>query len=447
MEKQHWSRDAVFYHIYPLGQCGGPHTAGSDEPVVARIRELESWLPHIRSLGADTLLLGPVFASGSHGYDTSDLCRIDPRLGSNEDFSRFCEAARAAGFRIVVDGVFHHVGRGHARFRELQERGDASGAKEWFSGVDFTRRSSYGDNFAYDGWNGHFSLVKLKLENPEVREHLFGAVRMWIEQFGIDGLRLDAADCLPGWFLEEIAAFCRGLKPGFWLMGEVIHGDYRNWVRPGCLDATTNYECYKGLWSSHNDRNYFELAWSLKRLFGADGIYREMALYNFTDNHDVTRVGSILKEYAHIFPLHILLFTMPGIPSLYYGSEWGVQAVKGNGDDWNLRPRITERGGDEELAAVIRRLTALRRDLPALRHGSYRELEVAVGGEQFAFCREHGTATVIVAVNAAAEEKFLHPGRYFSGRSFRDLLNGDRRYDAGEPVPLQPRWGVVLRME
>src|SRR5207248_2637864 len=266
--------------------------------------------------------------------------------------------------------------------------------RDWFAGVDFGRRSPYGDPFGYEGWQGHFDLVKLNLRHPEVRAHLFGAVQSWVERFDIDGLRLDVADALDPGFLRDLAAFCRGLRPDLWLLGEAIHGDYRRLTGPGLLDSATNYECYKGLYSSHNDRNYFEIASSLNRQFGDGGLYRDLPLYNFADNHDVNRVASTLRNPAHLYPLYLLLFTIPGVPSVYAGSEWGIEGIRKAGDDRPLRPPFpspaaaASRGTHPDLAVAVARFAALRHRSAALRRGSYRQLHVAP--EQLAFARQEG---------------------------------------------------------
>jgi len=249
-----------------------------------------------------------------------------------------------------------------------------------------------------------------------VREHLFGAIRHWIEDFGIDGLRLDAADVLEPDFMDALCAFCRGIKPDFWLMGEVVHGDYRNWARAGRLDSATNYELYKGLWSSFNDHNFFEIAWSLNRQSGHDGMYRDLELYNFSENHDVNRVASLIKTGEHLFPLYGLLFTVPGIPSLYYGGEWGARGEKKNGSDAELRPAIRETAEHGTLSGLpssckpkidsgalenlIRNLARFRREHPALAKGGYRQ--VFVSNDQFAFARKDGAEELVIAVNAGA---------------------------------------------
>ncbi|HEU4327954.1 MAG TPA: alpha-amylase family glycosyl hydrolase [Roseiflexaceae bacterium] len=450
-----WAKDAVFYHIYPLGLCGAPRRNDFSQPAVARLDQLEQWIGHLRELGVSALYLGPVFESSAHGYDTADFFQVDRRLGSNATLRQLCASLHAAGIRIVLDGVFHHVGRDFWAFRDLLARGEASPYRHWFAGVDFGRRSPYGDPFAYDGWHGHYDLVKLNLQHPEVRAHLFEAVRMWVGEFHIDGLRLDAADVIDQGFLRDLAAFCRSLRPDFWLLGEVIHGDYRQWANPHTLDSTTNYECYKGLFSSHNDANYFEIAYSLNRQFGEHGIYCGLSLYAFADNHDVNRIASTLRNPAHLYPLHALLFTMPGIPSLYYGSEWGIAGVKTPGDDGPLRPALrlpeaVQQAPHPDLALAIARFARLRHEQPALRHGGYQQLHV--DHQRLAFARRLGGEELIVAVSAADQTTVLElPTALRDGARLVDLLDPSFRCHVhGQRIridPLPANWARVLRVQ
>jgi len=447
-----WSRDAFFYHIYPLGLCGAPEKNDFTSPAQPRLEKLYGWLTHARSLGANALYLGPLFESSTHGYDTVDYLTVDRRLGTNADLARLCAFARDAGLRVILDAVFNHVGRDFWAFRDLRARGKASEYAAWFSGLDFQKHSPLGDPFSYEGWNGHYSLVKLDVRRPEVKAHLFTALTRWVEEFGIDGLRLDAADCLDIGFLQELAGFCRGRWPGFWLLGEIIHGDYRKWANPSTLDSVTNYECYKGLYSSHAEANFFEIAWSLNRQFGPQGLYRGLPLYNFADNHDVDRVASLLPVKAHLGTLSCILFTMPGVPSIYYGSEWGIEGKK-NHSDAPLRPSldlevVARESPNRWLAEVISKLAGVRARSPALTTGDYTQLHVA--SLQLAFLRRCPAESVIVAVNADAKPARMDlelpggapHGAYTDllepGRSFR--VSGGRLLLAEVPA----RWARVL---
>jgi len=450
----HWANDAVFYHIYPLGFCGAP--AGNDfsSPPVPRLEQIKDWVDHLVDLGVNALYLGPVFESTAHGYDTADYYHVDRRLGNNDLLADTVGMLHERGIRVVLDGVFNHVGRDFWAFRDVLAHGPHSPCCSWFEGLSFDGRSGYGDPFTYVGWNGHKSLVKLNLFHPDVRQHLFQAVEMWIETFQIDGLRLDAADCIDLDFLRALSATCKGRRPDFWLMGEVVHGDYRRWANADTLDSVTNYECYKSLYSSHVEGNYYEIAYALDRQFGAGGLYRGLPLYNFADNHDVDRVASTLADPAHLYALSCLLFTIPGVPSIYYGSEWGIEGKRQNGSDRALRPYLprplpAHASPHPDLPAAIARLARLRRRSPALKYGGYRPLHVA--HEQLAFARETREQSVVVVVNAAEEALPVEvplPG--VRGDRLVDLL------DHGEPVPIQngratvdpvwPRWARVLEV-
>lgn len=447
-----WATDAVFYHIYPLGMCGAPPHNDRRSPPEPRLAQLHAWVDHLRNLGVNALYLGPVFEASTHGYDTADYLTVDRRLGVNDTLIALVNHLHAEGIRVILDGVFHHVGRDFPAFRDLQAHGEHSRYRDWFAGVNFGRRSPYGDAFAYDGWNGHSSLVKLNLQHADVRAYLFGVVQHWVATFGIDGLRLDAADVMELGFLRDLAGVCRRLRPDFWLLGEVIHGDYRRWANPETLDATTNYEVYKGLYSSHNDRNYFEIAYSLNRQFGPEGIYRGLPLYAFADNHDVNRVASMLRNPAHLYPLYALLLTMPGVPAIYYGSEWGVGGVKRHGDDSPLRPALGAPVNPEvmphpHLATAIRRFAQLRHTRRALHAGDYRQL--AVDHERLAFVRQAGEDMVIVAVSAATTPTRLDLTVALpDGTVLRDLLDPQARFTVARGRvlidPLPACWARVL---
>ncbi len=447
-----WIYDARFYHIYPLGLCGAPARNDFSLPAVPRLEVLYAWVDHIVSLNLNAVYLGPVFESTAHGYDTVDYLQVDRRLGDNQTLRNLTAYMKSRGLRIIFDGVFNHVGRDFMAFRDVQEKGQSSAYIDWFYRLDFSQRSAYGDPFAYEGWAGHYDLVKLNLRNPQVRQHLFEAVTRWHQEFQIDGLRLDAADVLDHDFLRMLSLHCRALNPDFWLMGEVVHGDYNQWANPVMLDATTNYEIYKGLYSSHVDVNYFEIAYSLNRQFGDQGIYRDLLLYSFADNHDVNRVASNLKHTAHLYPLYILLFTIPGVPSIYYGSEWGITGERTPNSDRALRPNLSlnddhHRLPNDHLEDAVRRFAALHRDLPGLRRGNYRQLHVS--HEQFVFLRSTSEQVVISAVNAAPHPVSIQLSHLPCGSRLVDHLNGESWGISGETaeIHLHPHWGAVFTVE
>jgi len=398
-----WAATSVFYQIYPLGLCGAPKE--NDGVPVDRIGRIADWAPHIQKLGANAVYLSPIFESDRHGYDTRDYRKVDCRLGSNEDFKEVVKVLHAHGIKVVLDGVFNHVGRGFWAFRDVQEKKWDSPYKDWFH-IDFNGSSNYGDGFWYEGWEGHFELVKLNLRNPAVADYLLDCVKFWVDEFGIDGLRLDVAYCLEPEFLRRLRHFTEGLKPEFFLVGETLHGDYNRWVGEGLLHSCTNYECYKGLWSSLNTMNLFEIVHSLKRQFGPEPwtLYKGKHLLCFADNHDVTRAASILTNPRHLPLLYGLLFGMPGIPCLYYGSEWGVPGEKAQGDD-ALRPAF-EKPEWTALTDQIAAMARAHRESDALCYGSFKELVLT--NHQTIFQRRTDKERVLVAVNAGGAPYTAH---------------------------------------
>ncbi len=413
--QEYWYDNAVFYHIYPLGMTGAPLNVAEQEGVCSRILEVIDWIPHLNKLGINAVYFGPLFSSGTHGYDTHDYYNLDPRLGDNEDFKQVCNALHAAGIKVVLDGVFNHVGRGHFAFQDLLRNREGSVYRDWFVNVNFGGNNNYNDGFWYDNWSGCQELVKLNHYNPAVRQHLLDAIGMWMEEFGIDGLRLDAADCIQKDFFKELRHFAKSRREDFWLMGEIIHGNYRDWANPQMMDTVTNYECWKGLYSSHNDKNYFEIAHSLNRQFGRGGIYDGLRLYNFVDNHDVNRIFSLLTQKENLVNVYTLMFTMPGIPSIYYGSEWGIAGEKAKGTpnvDGPLRPRIdieSMKGINEELIGHIASLAHLYQTRPSIRKGTYENVDIK--NLQLIYARSFEGETTLVGLNLSGEEVTLQ-GNY-----------------------------------
>ena len=390
-----WYDEAVFYHIYPLGLCGAPEQNPYGEPV-HRLNELTPWIEHISALGCTGLYIGPLFESNSHGYDTTDYRKLDSRLGTNDDLKAFVKRCHEAGVRVILDGVFNHTGRDFFAFRDIRENRETSRYVGWYCNVNFWGNNEYNDGFSYDNWGGYNLLAKLNVRNPEVRDYLLETVRFWVREFDIDGLRLDAADVLDFDFMRALRREARSLKPDFWLMGEVIHGEYSRWANAETLNSVTNYALHKALFSAHNDHNYFEIAHTVKRQ--TDMGLGQVRLYSFVDNHDVERIMTKLRNKAHYLPVHVLLYTLPGIPSIYYGSEFGIEGRKERGSDASLRPcldlnALISRGNAcAELIAALGRIHAGE---SALAWGDYRELKLTTTA--YAFAR----GDLIITVNNA----------------------------------------------
>ena len=429
-----WFENAVFYHIYPIGYFGCPRVNDrQSEPSHVILRLIDD-IPHIKELGCNAIYFGPVFESVAHGYDTIDYTTIDRRLGTNEDFKKVCDALHENGIKVVLDGVFNHVGRDFGPFLDVREHKHSSSKKDWFHIGD--GNSPYNDGFYYEGWEGHYELVKLNLFNPDVKNYIKDCVTDWKNEFGIDGLRLDVAYCLDLNFLRELHGHCRWLSEDFFLLGETLHGDYNTWMNDEMLDSVTNYECYKGLFSSFNDMNMFEIAHSINRQFGSENwcIYRGKHLFTFVDNHDVTRIASMLKVKEHLAPIYTLMFTMPGIPAVYYGSEYGVLGDKRGGSDDILRPEFNaeqmKNDGICDLTAHIGALAKIQKEHPAAACGDYKQVQLT--NRQYAFSRSCDGECLITVINADGAPFTFNLGR--GGRAV-DLISGTEVEMSGLTLP------------
>lgn len=376
-----WVRETIWYHLYPLGFLGAekvnPSPGASDGDVQHRLRNLEPWLDYLVDLGANGLLLGPVFESVAHGYETIDYYRVDRRLGDESDLVWLFGACHERGMRVLLDGVFNHVGRAFPAFQDVIQRREASPSKDLFR-IDFGKPGH--DGFAYETFEGHGELVALNHASDAVLDLTSGVANHWLAR-GADGFRLDAAYAVPVGFWKRFAERVRSSHPDAWLLGEVIHGDYVGFVTESTLDAVTQYELWKAIWSSINDANFFELAWALDR---HQAFAASFLPYTFIGNHDVTRIASTLRDPRHLPHAVAILFTVPGTPSVYAGDEQGWQGVKEDrpgGDDEIRRPfpaQPSDLSADgQPTFRLYQELIALRRRHPWVADGTLKTLHVA----------------------------------------------------------------------
>ncbi len=392
-----WYNEAIFYHIYPLGLTGAPKTNNYSAPV-SRLNTLLPWIDHIKEIGCTALYIGPLFESVGHGYETTDYKKLDSRLGTNEDLKNFVAVCHEKGIKVIFDGVFNHTGRDFFAFKDIQQNREHSRYLNWYCNINFGGNNEYNDGFSYENWGGYNLLVKLNQRNPEVQNYICDVIRFWVSEFDVDGIRLDAADVLDFDFMRALRRTAAEVKEDFWLMGEVIHGDYSRWVNGETLHSVTNYALHKALYSGHNDHNYFEIAHTVKYLQNMGNL----DLYNFVDNHDVERIYTKLSNKAHFAPVHVLLYTLPGVPSIYYGSEFGIEGKKEKFSDDSLRPALNLKDYADAITtnpntALIAALGKVIQHTPALSYGSYTELHLT--NRQFAFARDLDGVRVIVTVN------------------------------------------------
>ncbi len=451
-----WAYESVFYQIYPLGFCGAPFDNPS-APISAEERnggakpehagenhsilKVIDWIDHLKKLNINAIYFSPVFESDTHGYNTRDYTIIDSRIGTNDDFKKVVDELHKAGIKVVLDGVFNHVGRGFWAFQDVLRYRWDSIYKDWFN-INFDGNSNYNDGLWYEGWEGNYDLVKLNLWNDAVVNHIFDCIRGWVDEFDIDGLRLDVAYCLPPEFLKRLRSFTNGLKDDFYLLGECLHGDYNRWMGDDMCHSVTNYECYKGLYSSFNSMNMFEICHSLLRQFGPDNwcLYRGRHLLSFVDNHDVTRVASILSNENHLPLIYSLAFGMPGIPCVYYGSEWGEKADKSMGDP-ALRPCF-DAPQWSDLSDHIAKIAKAKRESKALQYGDFANAHLT--NKQCVIERKCDGERVLVCINADDNEYTVHMD--FGCGMAIDLISGEN-VDFGGGLRMPAYSSMFLKCE
>jgi len=370
-----WIQHAVWWHVYPLGFVGAEREAGTCVGVVHRLDHLVRWLDYVVELGASGILLGPIFASSTHGYDTTDHFRIDGRLGDDADFDAFVEAARRRGLRIILDGVFNHMGRQSPRFQRAVAGGPQSSEASWFR-LTWPADGKEPDCATFEG---HHQLVTLNHDEPAVADYVIRVMNHWLDR-GADGWRLDAAYAVPRQFWNRVLPAVRTRHADAYIFGEVIHGDYASFVDEIGVDAVTQYELWKAIWSALNDRNFHELAWALAR---HNAMIGRFVPQTFIGNHDVTRIASQLLDERHIAHALVILMTCGGTPSIYAGDEQAFRGIKerrAGGDD-AIRPAFP--AAPAELAPfgwptyrLHQELIGLRRRHPWLVRAKTRMVEI-----------------------------------------------------------------------
>lgn len=412
-----WVRHAIWWQVYPLGFVGAFPSAQPPGPGEHRLTRLIDWLDHAIDLGASGIALGPVFASRTHGYDTTDHYRIDPRLGDDADFDRLIDEAHRRGLRVLLDGVFNHVGTDFPRYRDAVEGRDALAAL-WFRGRPGR----------FHTFEGHGDLITLNHRNPAVADYTVDVMKHWLDR-GADGWRLDAAYAVPESFWAQVLPRVRAGHPDAWFVAEVIHGDYPGFVAASGVDSVTQYELWKAVWSSLNDGNFHELDWALQR---HNTFQDTFAPLTFVGNHDATRIASRLEHPDHLGHALVLLFTTGGVPSVYAGDELGYRGVKEDraGGDDAVRPEFSAPPialGSADLTSrdilnLHRYLIGLRRRHPWLHEARTSSLRLENRG--YVYETRHGDDAFIVALNVDDAAMAL-PVAELTGRP-AEVLAGSR---------------------
>ena len=453
-----WAKRAIIYHIYPIGFFGAPKYGKNEFFITERLIDIRKFYNHFKELGINVIQFGPIFESVSHGYDTIDYMKIDHRLGTNESFKQIVIELHEMGIKVIVDGVFNHVSREFDSFKDIQKYKEKSWRKHWHF-IDFSKNNPHGDGFDYRNWEGHYSLVKLNLKEPDVKKYIFSVAEYWLKEIGIDGWRLDVAYLIDSEFWREFRQACKSSKPDCLLIGEMIHGPYTKWIGPDLLDAGTGYQVYKSIWSAINTNNMYELKAVLERSFHQEwGLFKNVLLMNFLGNHDSTRIRSILKDDKLLFPAFLFLFTTNGIPKIYYGDEIGMHGLKTEISDDDVRKPMPISKQDWPHMGIkifqnVQKFIQLRKNNHALNNGIL--IPIHADDTTLTFIRRSSRQTLLIVMNFSletVEKKIPLWNLNLEGRKFTEILKqgGNEEYfvrnDQLHISELFSCWGRILQL-
>ena len=450
-----WLNDAIIYHIYPLGFFGAPKfSANEPGKVINRFENIRNYYNHFLELGINTIQFGPIFESVSHGYDTTDYFVIDHRLGTNELFKEIVAELHDLGIRVIVDGVFNHVGREFKSFIDIKENRQYSTKKNWHF-IDFNGNNSYNDGFSYQDWEGYQELVRLNLSNNEVKDYFFDVCKFWLGDIKIDGWRLDVAYQIDVEFWKEFRKVCKEINSNSVLIGELVHGDYTKWVGEDRLDSGTDYQVQKSIWSSIKSVNMYELKNVIDIAYNKRGRHKDLLMMNFLGNHDTNRIASVIKT-EQLIPAFLILLTLHGYPKIYYGDELAVRGEKTAHSDDEIRKPMIDLADQwpefgKELFKNIQQFITIRKDIPALRYGTIAFIDpIDWDPTIIIYSRETSTQKVIIIVNTQEQTKSVSIMVKVANRKakFIDYLNKREEFivtnNKIEKIIIYPHWGRIM---
>lgn len=392
-----WYDNAVFYQIQPLSLCGCEQESTAAEG--SHFAELLLWAGHAKKMGCNAIYIGPVLKTDTNGNGITDYYKIDSRLGTNEDFKGWVAKCHAMGLRVVIEVVFNHVGRGFFAFENLKKNRKKSPYRDWFCNINFSGDNTYGDGFSYESWGGYQRLVKLNMLSPWLHDYHFDAVRFWINEFDIDGIRIGAIDEMDYDFIKELRKIGQNAKRDFWMLGELTDGEYARWVNDKMLHCAVNSPLQKQMVLAHNSA-YYPMVSRCVRETNEQCPYTK--LYTFIDSPDVSRIYEKLNHKEHRRLITLLQYTVYGTPALYCGSEFSsIRTREGEAED--AAPALL-RLSDHKDAYMQDAVTHLHcllcranQQFPELFFGHYQELMVSE--KQYLFARVLRKKALLVALN------------------------------------------------
>ncbi len=439
MTTPYWLQDAIFYQIFPDRFARG--NPANNPPNVQRwgatptiwefqggdLRGIIQRFDYLLDLGINAIYLNPIFQSPSnHRYNTTDYYKIDPKLGDMHDFEALLSVAHSNNVRVILDGVFNHVGRSFFAFTDILENGEHSPYKDWFHIHKFPLDPyTPGEAHTYEGWWKLKSLPKFNTDNPKVRQHILDVARYWLER-GTDGWRLDVPNEIDDdSFWAEFRQVVKNANRDAGLIGEIWTVDPR-WANDTHFDGLMNYPIRDALLACFTGQEtilqFADKVEAMFKVYPRDNLY---AMYVLLGSHDVERLMTMLGNDLNKVKLAFLFqFAYPGAPAIYYGDEVGLEGGKDPDSRRAFPWDPAEWKGD--LRIWVQSLIALRKGRASLRRGEYLRLRVDEADGLYVFMRALGEEKTLVALNVSektANVQFPVAPYWSDGHVVRSLLD------------------------
>ncbi|MCY8522657.1 glycoside hydrolase family 13 protein [Bacillus atrophaeus] len=407
-----WVKNTVWYQIFPERFANGDSTNdppstlpwGSESPKVnsffgGDFQGIIDHFDYLVDLGINGIYFTPIFkAESNHKYDTIDYFEIDPRFGDKETFKRFVDTCHEKGIRVMLDAVFNHSGYYFEAFQDVLKNQERSVYKDWFHLREFPvtplPKPNY-DTFAFTPF-----MPKLNTENPEVKDYLLRVGAYWIEEFNIDGWRLDVANEVDHQFWREFRQMVKRIKPDAYILGEIWH-DAMPWLQGDQFDAVMNYQFREAALNfiAKNETNAEEFAQLLTKVMTSYPKNTNKVAFNLLGSHDTPRIATISQENRDKLKLLFLLqLTYTGTPCIYYGDEI---AMTGENDPDCRKCMVWDKSKqDQELLGFVKKVISLRKNNSLLANeGTFQFLEANSTSNYVMYVRENAKQAVITIIN------------------------------------------------
>lgn len=410
-----WAYGAVGYQIFPdsfarLNNQKELHIDWNKVPLSSgdilggELKGIASHLSYLKELGIDYIYLNPIFSSTSpHKFNTSDYYEIDPSFGNKKDLIKLVKAAHKLDIKVILEGVFNHVGNDFFAFKDVIKKKEKSKFKDWFYINDFPIYSTYKEIPNYETYSYLGIMPKLRLSNKGVQEYIISVAKYWMKEAKIDGYKLDVANEVPYSFWMKFKEEVKSVNPEAIIIGDTSFND-KNYYSSLAFDSGINHRLYNHLikWIAKKECKANDFANYLSSLRGLTHQNAYHTLWNYIDSHDTQRFISFTNDFKDQKLAAAITLTLPGSPIIFYGDEVGL---KGGNEPDNHRGMLWEEAQNKELLNFYQKLIHLRHEYKSLKCGDFKLIDSYNRYNVIVFSRFNEEEELIIIINASDEKQ------------------------------------------